>query len=249
MTQLAFGFPPKQKWTPAALGGGVSLWLDASDAGTITIGTGVSIWHDKSPFKNHMFQATGGQQPTITTQRQNGLNVLTFDGVDDYFTTTPTITILDGDDMGFFAVMAPTAINNYHNIFDHAASVPMLWIEPGNTLQFNKDTAGGGVTTTASVDGTFQQYGCLNKSTNQEVFKNGVSTGYTASTPMIPGVRTPTFFNRAGGGTYTGKMGELLMITSLIDLNTRQKIEGYLAHKWGLKSQLPDTHPFKNSPP
>jgi hypothetical protein len=28
----------------------------------------------------------------------------------------------------------------------------------------------------------------------------------------------------------------------------RQKIEGYLAHKWGLAESLPSTHPFKKFP-
>jgi hypothetical protein len=29
----------------------------------------------------------------------------------------------------------------------------------------------------------------------------------------------------------------------------RQKLEGYLAHKWGLKANLPVDHPFKSTPP
>lgn len=33
------------------------------------------------------------------------------------------------------------------------------------------------------------------------------------------------------------------------DISDVEKAEGYLAHKWGLESNLPNTHPYKNSAP
>ena len=50
------------------------------------------------------------------------------------------------------------------------------------------------------------------------------------------------------GKNLSGKIGEL---TSPIptDSDDRQKLEGYLAHKWGLTSSLPDSHPFKYTLP
>ena len=30
---------------------------------------------------------------------------------------------------------------------------------------------------------------------------------------------------------------------------TRQKVEGYLAYRWGLQSVLPTSHPYKSSSP
>ena len=47
------------------------------------------------------------------------------------------------------------------------------------------------------------------------------------------------------GTNLSGKIGELIVLNST-DSDDRQKLEGYLAHKWGLTSNLPDSHPFKS---
>lgn len=46
-------------------------------------------------------------------------------------------------------------------------------------------------------------------------------------------------------------MAEFLLIHDDIAFSTekRTKIEGYLAHKWGLTSNLPNDHPYKSNPP
>ena len=42
-------------------------------------------------------------------------------------------------------------------------------------------------------------------------------------------------------------MAELIVFNSVLSTSERQKIEGYLAHKWGLSSILPNTHPAKSA--
>ena len=42
---------------------GLSLWLDADDATTITIATGVSQWDDKSGVGNDVSQLSASLQP------------------------------------------------------------------------------------------------------------------------------------------------------------------------------------------
>ena len=52
-------------WTPASLGSSLALWLDASDASTITSTGGlVSEWRDKSGNSRHATQATSAYQPS-----------------------------------------------------------------------------------------------------------------------------------------------------------------------------------------
>ena len=51
-----------------------------------------------------------------------------------------------------------------------------------------------------------------------------------------------------------GKMAEFFSVadvpgTSGTDMTTFEQAEGYLAHKWGLTSNLPSDHPFKNNAP
>jgi len=51
-----------------------------------------------------------------------------------------------------------------------------------------------------------------------------------------------------------GKLAEFFAVanipgTSGTDLTHLTKAEGYLAHKWGLESSLPSSHPYKTSAP
>ena len=55
-------------------------------------------------------------------------------------------------------------------------------------------------------------------------------------------------YTQIGHDSFHGKMGEFIVLNST-DLEDRQKLEGYLAHKWGLSHNLPTAHPYKyNSP-
>ena len=52
----------------------------------------------------------------------------------------------------------------------------------------------------------------------------------------------------------SGKMAEFFSVADLpgtggTDISTFEKAEGYLAHKWGLTSSLPVSHPYKTSAP
>jgi len=48
---------------------------------------------------------------------------------------------------------------------------------------------------------------------------------------------------------FTGDMCEVLIFNTQPDVSTRQKLEGYLAHKWGLTANLPADHPYKTAIP
>jgi hypothetical protein len=47
----------------------------------------------------------------------------------------------------------------------------------------------------------------------------------------------------------TGKVAEIIIVSGLVDTDTRQKIEGYLAWKWGLEATLPSWHPYESAAP
>jgi hypothetical protein len=48
---------------------------------------------------------------------------------------------------------------------------------------------------------------------------------------------------------FTGDICEILLFNTQPDTTNRQRIEGYLAHKWGLTASLPADHPFKTVAP
>jgi hypothetical protein len=64
---------------------GLQLWLDASDASTLTtISGGVSEWRDKSAAARDFSQTTANNRPTITGSAIGGKPALTFDGSNDF---------------------------------------------------------------------------------------------------------------------------------------------------------------------
>jgi hypothetical protein len=48
---------------------------------------------------------------------------------------------------------------------------------------------------------------------------------------------------------FKGSVYEFLIFSENLFDDNRQKIEGYLAHKWGLSNNLPANHPYKNNAP
>lgn len=46
-----------------------------------------------------------------------------------------------------------------------------------------------------------------------------------------------------------GYVSEVIITNSIASTDTRQRIEGYLAHKWGLTGNLPNDHPYKTVGP
>ena len=45
---------------------------------------------------------------------------------------------------------------------------------------------------------------------------------------------------------FSGYIAEVLVYGKALTVADRQRIEGYLASKWGLQSQLPALHPYSN---
>jgi hypothetical protein len=48
---------------------------------------------------------------------------------------------------------------------------------------------------------------------------------------------------------FTGDICEILIFNNQPGTTDRQKLEGYLAHKWGLTVNLPNDHPYKTAAP
>ena len=84
----------------------------------------------------------------------------------------------------------------------------------------------------------------------QSAFINGTSSG--SRTPT--NVRTqPNTGNVLGstvqGQNMYGSISEILVFNTNHTTLERQRIEGYLAWKWSLQSQLPSDHPYKSAAP
>lgn len=245
-----------QLWQPAALGSSLALWLDADDASTITLnGSTVSQWRDKSGNSRHVNQATAANQPARTLSGLNSKTVLTFNGTTTNLVSTAgtygtNISIFavarqDGgssyqrivhigssaDAVGFFGSFNgnfATFFGNGTNWNDTNANTPTIATTSARVLGVVNPTSGSNAT--PYVDGTAQ---------NNKVGTMGTASGVVIGMSHIP----------ANTQFWNGIVAEIVIINSAVTTETRQRIEGYLAWKWGLAESLPANHPYRNAPP
>ena len=77
---------------------------------------------------------------------------------------------------------------------------------------------------------------------------NGSGMSTIASVGQITGTGI-NFGSGTGPGIWPGFLHEFLLVSQQLNLLQRQQLEGYLAWKWNLSSQLPAGHLFKNASP
>lgn len=81
---------------------------------------------------------------------------------------------------------------------------------------------------------------------------NGADAATATFSPSAVAWNTNTRRIGSGGSTasrYNGYVGEIIFCNSVPSTSDRQKIEGYLAWKFALESNLPADHPYKSAAP
>jgi len=252
-------------WTPQQIS--TVFWLDAATSSTLTISTGVSTWADRKGGGVNATQATSANQPSYSaTAFPGSLPGVLFDGFDDVmdiFTTAmqnqshgvywvwsrsgagsvgdaykPSIGVLasagQGTDRGALHYVKNT--NNFgasYPYFEGPArpfydlgSGTVYANNVGNLMAFQSNTTGWGVWRNGTIEST----------TNIIETPDGTNVGYSLARQ----------YTIARSSNIV--IGEIIMVETT-DTTTRQKIEGYLAHKWGLTANLPNDHPYKTAAP
>jgi hypothetical protein len=91
--------------------------------------------------------------------------------------------------------------------------------------------------------------------TRQDIASPCTLTGWETGNIRGPGgysqaqvpVQTYSAITLWGGGA-TGWYGELIIFNTALASSDRERVEGYLAWKWGAQAQLPSSTPYKNTP-
>lgn len=239
--------PPTRRWTPTEIT--TSAWYDAASPSTIThVAGAVSQWSDKSGNGKHATQANGALKPLTGSQSINGLNTIyfNFDWMDTNLTQLTTVSI-------YYLFHA--------NIKSHPAN---------NTPIHAINNGSGGIPSDGGCYVTLQNYGSPSTS-NHSVFYtipsaatrylngvlNAVDHGFNPGFASHQGTGLSTLgltyklgcVGIAGNSDANLDLGEVIICPSVHDVATRQRIEGYLAWKWGLVANLPVSHPYKTQPP
>lgn len=247
----------QQPWTPANIT--TALWLDASDSSTITTVSGaVSQWNDKSANANHVTQSTSSARPTLNTGSLNGLNTLSFNG-NQILNSIKNAPIVGNAAFSIYCVYRKSVASagsfmgggnsgnslGAYGFYDDGTS--SVWAFAG---------AQGFYTTSIPINswlisGFSKSPGPINTTSNAYV--NGVNAASGTATTGTPNITQAILrvgqWSNLTTNRLNGNMAELIVIAASTIDSERQKIEGYLAWKWGLTTNLPANHPYKNSSP
>jgi hypothetical protein len=234
------------------------MWYDAADATTITQSGGtISQWDDKSGNGYDATQVVSAEQPS-TGSTLNGLDTIYFDGTGKNF-DIPNVTLTS--DFSIYIVAQKTGREDQYNgalvISDGASTNFANWALLWGTSANNKITyydSGDRFSTTEINQNQYYISSALRDTgaTQIDYWLNGTDDGQNVA--LAPNGAGTTFSDSfigvdQYGANFAGNIAEIIVIASYQSTTNRQKIEGYLAWKWGLEGDLPVGHPYKNSAP
>ncbi len=242
-------------WTPEFLSSGLlSAWYKA-DSLSLSDGAGVGSWTDSSGNSNTVAQLTSARQPTFETNELNSKPILRFDGSNDILSDGDIADLDVGTgDIWMAAVFKSTDDSGAQFFFEKGTTSFGLMTTAAGVLQARL----GGTTNIPSQSAgnwsrtAFVIVTAARVSSTCNGFVNGsamTTTGTTNSTSISNSDVLDIGASAVGGNPLTGDMAEILVGGATLDDNQRFKIEGYLAHKYGLSANLPSNHAYKNAAP
>lgn len=242
-------------WSPSSLS--PTAWWDA-DAISGADGSSVNTWNDSSG-NNWFISRSSGTAPVLRHNSLNSLKTLEFGGP----TSAAVMTVQNTSAY----VLAGATSASYFAVFILDADPPGGTTSTGHImganwgagtphLPFTDGTIYDGFATSArktvgnpassmtsarilNVDSASANF--TTRMDGTQIFNTGTNT-----------VSLPTATRQVAGGSgnyLDGKIAEILVFNSVLAQADREKVEGYLAHKWGLTGNLPGAHPYKTNPP
>lgn len=222
-----------QDWNPLVL----SLWLDPSDAATIHEADNpgfVSTLDDKSGNGNDAVQAIAANQPTTGALTIGGLNAIGYDGAVTNL-VAPLVRDVSVAPWLAFLVFKPGAVDldifNYGIVSETGA---------GTELKLNNSAATPELQTpngvNLSIDPAAAQVVAYGGTGTLELLRLGNTLGSDANGPSL----TSDIVIGAGDpgppatDVFLGAIGELFVVTGMLNPDQMQGLVSYLATKWGI---------------
>ena len=268
-SQISIAPIPSNNFAPSNISG-LNLWLDGQSPSSVVISNNkVTAWNDKSGLDNHFASGPNG---TISYSQPSGIN----NRPAIHFETSPSTylsrsfnissssnelslfmivnhvsTGTSGNSELFFTKSYPGYTNGslpypyeYFDLFTNMQTSDLqikgkLSINIGNQTQLSTgvDIRGSEKITLINVIAT----------STADIYVNGTQTNNNV---VRGGLSLNNILDWAiSGGAFQGYVGEIVTYPSGLSDSDRQKVEGYLAWKWGIQNNLPDRQPYKNAPP
>lgn len=236
----ASGFDPRSIAT-------LAYWLDASDSTTVTTVSGaVSSWASKVGTGTAT-QGAAANRPAYTTAGRNGRNVLTFDGSNDFLTTStlsvtqPFTIFWAGRSNG----SAPGGSSVGPYVCDGSTSltrVAVIWNGDGVSASNGRLGSFAGTAVIQASSGT-QAYNAWSivaatfDGASSVLRADGaqVATGNPGTNNITALILGDRFTSLPLSGTpFSGPWGEFLIYTGSLTTAQIQRVERYLGSKWAV---------------
>jgi hypothetical protein len=232
-------------WTPDQLDDLYGWWKADSLLGSLTNDDPVGTWDDSSS-NDYAVTAVLTARPTFKSNILNGWPVVRFDGSNDSLTS------------GDFASEQSTP-NTIFAVWSTAASGTMFCCDGTNNDKRHGIFQGTGeLANVAAFSGTIRSYDRtvpfsalitgVQFGSSGKIWENGTEkVSADLGTHVLSGLRLGA---RQGGSLFlNGDIAEVVLCNNSLSATDRQKVEGYLAHKYGVQGNLPAGHPYKSAAP
>lgn len=222
----------------------LELWLDASDASTITESSGVvSAWDDLSTNGKDLDQGTSGNRPSTSTVNSN--DSIDFDGSNDHLDDTGASPSLTGDQFTLAVVFTPTSVTGDNNQFVHCRSAGFAdVIRAGRDGDDLVVTIGSGVPPNSltmtianilAVDETrWVIIRCDEAATSDLLTDEGDTATGTGPTTIAVQTRVSVGGRDNAAQLWTGHVHEVIYYNQVLSSGDRDDLEAYLDGKWTL---------------
>ena len=265
-------------WLPTDLPPfGLRMWLNPSDTSTTTFSTdglnSLTSITDASGVGTTININNTPQQGT-----EDNKQIIVFDHSSNEYLSTGSFAIAaNGNHWAAFAGTIATPDNTKDSIwsFETTQSPKRDYaISSGNASQFDGELDFDGLSTNriSSDAGNLISFTAqtpiqpntnflilcyFDKSHGEIGVRVNGSNAFTPETDYDNSIRTTAgmnIFRNRGSQSFGGKMFEFMVSQGLPGIGSGNKMyiekaEGYLAHKWGMTSNLPVSHPYKNTAP
>jgi len=243
------------RWTPEE--SSLFAWYDASDISTITESAGiVSQVDDKSDNGFHLNVLTANKVgPKTGVETLNNLNVLTWD-LPAQVLENNSFAYDQNSKALYFAVIFKCNINNQQDfiIAGTENTAPGNRMSARRRVGFNSIQVLGGSGTGSNIALSTPQNTANEGEDLLIVVKFNGSNSHIRIDGEIKNsgnIGTNPFSSLnvgANEGEFSSINGYIAELVFFEDSSVQEKMEGYLAHKWGTSNNLPVSHPYKYQP-
>jgi subtilisin-like proprotein convertase family protein len=254
-------------WQPSSLAS-LAAWFkaDAIPAGDRATDR-VTRWiNSASAGATGNFTASGSPRPTYVASGLNGKPVVRFDGADDALTLGSSTLLKQVPGATVYAVRkfatVPTSQRSFFFVSTGSSGTSTRFVmRTSSTAQpqvVGRRLDSGTIssaTSTAPVPQAFEIHGGVANYSGGSISQwinglaQGTATVSAGTTSASNALGSAIGSAKASGTHFSGDIGEIVVVHAALGAADREKLEGYLAHRWGLATSLPTSHPFRTTPP